>query len=228
MHMEKKYILAIETSTEHLGIAVTDMAGNMLAEHNELAFRHLSDNTHPAIDNVMKEAGITYPELAFIATTRGPGSFTSVRIGLTAARGLAFALKIPVVGLTSLECLAAPHLKEAQTTHTWVEAHGGNVYVQTFHGFTALANPVSIPATQAAEDVKMGDVILGNGAIKHRVHLSEGVNILEDHAYINPVTLANIALKRFNDQTTDVNNTAPLYVHPLNYDKTYNKDGTKK
>ena len=59
------------------------------------------------IDKALGEAGVTYADLGAIAVSVGPGSFTGIRVGVSAARGLALALKIPAIGVTTLEALAA-------------------------------------------------------------------------------------------------------------------------
>ncbi|MFT7144206.1 MAG: tRNA threonylcarbamoyladenosine biosynthesis protein TsaB [Alphaproteobacteria bacterium] len=232
--MKTKYILAIETSTEHLGVALCTTDGHEISSYNDLAYRRLSDDLHIAIDKVMTQAKTGYDLLEFIAVTRGPGSFTSIRLGISAAKGLAFTQKLPIVSLTSLETLAWQYMQGTSidaskgTLCVWIEAHGGNIYVQNFNAQGSLASPVSMKACDAGSLLKAGDILIGNGVINHREDIPEGVHCPEGYAYINPSQLAKLAQRRYSDKTDDVNNTTALYVHPLNYNKTYNKDGSKK
>lgn len=231
---DRKYILAFDTATEHLSVAVLDKDGKMLAKHNELAFRHLSDKLHPTIEECMKKADIEFSELMCITCIKGPGSFTSIRVGLSAAKGFAFALNIPVITFNSLEVLAFSYIQEQEKTikqniHVWVEAHGGNVYQSSFNPQGEMIEDIqSIPAQHAHDKLKEGDVLLGNGAIKHPENIPNFIEKLKDFSYIQAEKLGLLTLKALGDKSSNVNDVIPLYVHPLNYDKTYNEDGTPK
>jgi tRNA threonylcarbamoyladenosine biosynthesis protein TsaB len=228
----KKYILAFDTATEHLSVAVLNEKGETLVKHNELAFRHLSDKLHPTIETCMKKAGVSFQELACVVCTKGPGSFTSVRVGLSAAQGLSFALNIPVITFNSLETLAHAYLKDHCTTqsiHVWVEAHGGNVYQSTFnHQGDMLETIQSIPAQDAHNKLKKGDILLGNGVNKHPEHVPSYIEKHANFSYIQAESLAILALSALENKSAHVHDLKPLYVHPLNYHKTYNEDGTPK
>lgn len=225
--MNTKYILAIETSTEHLGVSVCTSTGDEIASYNDLAYRHLSKDLHIAISQVMQEAKISYDQLEMIAVSKGPGSFTSIRLGISAAKGLAFSYNTPIVSVTSLECLAYSYKKTKALT-VWIEAHGGNIYAQKFENHKAVNSPISIKANEAGAQLKKGETLIGNGVIKHRESIPEAVICPENHAYINPKKLAKLAWERYQNKTDDVNNTEALYVQALTYNKTYNKDGSKK
>jgi len=225
--MKQKFILAIETSTEHLGVAVVSLDGKCLAEHNEVAYRNLSDNLHPAVDAVMTAAGIPYEALKLIAVTKGPGSFTSIRVGLSAAKGFAFALDIPIVSLTSFEALAYTYSEVGKKLSVWVEAHGGKIYTQNFKEGKVISEALFTPSNKASKTLEEGDILIGNGVLKHQDDIPKGVIYKQSWAYVSPISLAKLALERFNQNTSDVNNTKPLYIQKLNYHKTYNKDGTK-
>src|SRR5437016_3181046 len=66
----------------------------------------------PLLARVMKQSGIAFAALDRVAATTGPGSFTGLRVGLSAARGIALAASKPVVGITTLSAYAAPHVSE--------------------------------------------------------------------------------------------------------------------
>jgi tRNA threonylcarbamoyladenosine biosynthesis protein TsaB len=99
-------ILGIETSTMMVGVAIVDGKG-LVAEYRLEATRSRSERVMPMIDRVLKDSRTTPENLAGIAVSIGPGSFTGLRIGLSTAKGLAFALKLPIVGVSSLDVLAA-------------------------------------------------------------------------------------------------------------------------
>ncbi len=88
----------------------------------------------PLIARVMDQAGIDFAQLDRIAVTTGPGSFTGLRVGISAARGIALAAGKPAIGLTTLASFAAPHIAENDSTAVVaaIDARHEHVYVQVF------------------------------------------------------------------------------------------------
>src|SRR6478736_4078262 len=101
-------ILAIDTALEACAAAVLDTdAGELLAQESVLMKRGHAEALMPMIARVMQSANLAFTALDRIAVTMGPGSFTGLRVGISAARGLALAAKRPAVGLTTLSAYAA-------------------------------------------------------------------------------------------------------------------------
>jgi tRNA threonylcarbamoyladenosine biosynthesis protein TsaB len=101
-------ILHIETATQQCGVALSE--GTDVICHKQTldkGFKHATQ-LHPFIDQVLQEAGVKPHELDAIAVSTGPGSYTGLRIGSVAAKGLCFALDIPLIALPTLTVLAAP------------------------------------------------------------------------------------------------------------------------
>src|SRR3989338_1784307 len=98
-------ILAIDTSTEILGVAVTE-DGCVLAEHNTNICRRHFEKIIPAIQDMLKKTRLTLKKIDVLAVAVGPGSFTGMRIGVTTAKGLAFATRKPLVGVSTLDVIA--------------------------------------------------------------------------------------------------------------------------
>ena len=90
----------------------------------------------PLIARVVKEAGIAFASFDRIAVTTGPGSFTGLRVGLSAARGIALAADKPVVGVTTLTAYAAPVVGQnaAQPVISAIDARHDHVYFQVVSG----------------------------------------------------------------------------------------------
>lgn len=99
------YVLAIDTSNQSLGVALLE--GDRLIAHltTNIAKNH-SEWLMPAINQLMEEIQLTPDELEKIIVAKGPGSYTGVRIGLSTAKSMAWALDIPIIGVSSLEVLA--------------------------------------------------------------------------------------------------------------------------
>lgn len=99
-------ILSIETSTRHYSLAVSEN-GKILAQKNTQLKNVLSSSIIPAIDGILKKAGMPLKNIDCFAVGLGPGSFTSLRVGLSTVKGLAFASGKPVIGIPSLDAIAA-------------------------------------------------------------------------------------------------------------------------
>ena len=99
-------ILNIETSTINCSVALS-VDGNSvcLKEHSEEGYSH-GENLHVFIDEVISESGYALNELDAISVSMGPGSYTGLRIGISAAKGLCYSLGLPLISLSTLEILA--------------------------------------------------------------------------------------------------------------------------
>src|SRR3954462_11948267 len=107
-------ILAIDTALDACAAAVLDTtAGGVVAQESQTMKRGHAEALMPLIARVMKSSGIAFTALDRIAATTGPGSFTGLRVGLSAARGIALAPGKPVVGVTTLTAFAAPIVSES-------------------------------------------------------------------------------------------------------------------
>jgi len=100
------YILNIESSTTNCSISLA-LNGKVIGikEKNDESYSH-STKLHSFIDEVLKEANISIKELSAIAVSKGPGSYTGLRIGVAAAKGLCFALDLPLISVSTLLILA--------------------------------------------------------------------------------------------------------------------------
>ena len=124
----------------------------------------------PMVRSVMDEAGLAFSDLDAIAVTTGPGAFTGIRIGLAAARGFALAANLPLVGVTTLEAVAAAH--EGGTAHLLValDSKRDDVYVQLFGPDGApLTAPASAMPDAAARLVPDGLALALAGDAAERV-----------------------------------------------------------
>ena len=101
------YILNIETATKNCSVALAQEGKIILCkEIAEEGYSH-AERLHVFIEEVIQEAGITFQDLKAIAVSQGPGSYTGLRIGVSAAKGLCFALNIPLIAVDTLQVLAS-------------------------------------------------------------------------------------------------------------------------
>src|SRR6201996_1850702 len=130
-------ILAIDTAMDACAACILDTeAGKLIARESQAMKRGHAEALMPLIARVIKEAGIGFTALDRIAVTTGPGSFTGLRVGLSAARGIALAADKPVVGLTTLTAYAAPVVAEngAHPVISAIDARHDHVYFQVVRG----------------------------------------------------------------------------------------------
>ncbi|MGY4233116.1 tRNA threonylcarbamoyladenosine biosynthesis protein TsaB [Bradyrhizobium sp. USDA 4449] len=146
-------ILAIDTALEACAAAVLDTdAGELLAREQSLMKRGHAEALMPMIARVMQSADLTFTSLDRIAVTVGPGSFTGLRVGISAARGLALAAKRPAVGLTTLSAFAAPIVGRSGPAPviSAIDARHDHVYFQIVGGDGSLLVRPSIAAIDEA------------------------------------------------------------------------------
>ncbi len=123
----KQRLLAIETSSPRLSLAVGTETGLIKEYQGPLAWRH-AESLFEGMEKLLKGVGWPVQSLTGVLVSTGPGSFTGIRIGLAAARALGQSLKVPVVGVASLETLAAGSLKPGQYVCPLIDALRGEVF----------------------------------------------------------------------------------------------------
>jgi tRNA threonylcarbamoyladenosine biosynthesis protein TsaB len=162
-------ILAIDTALEACSVAVLDTAqGELRACESVLMGRGHAEALMPMIARVMKQAQIPFADVDRIAVTTGPGSFTGLRVGISAARGIALAADKPAVGVTTLSAFAAPLLSEdtSQPIASVIDARHGNVYFQVVSCDGApLVEPSVVTISEVFEAARFGGLrLVGNAA----------------------------------------------------------------
>jgi tRNA threonylcarbamoyladenosine biosynthesis protein TsaB len=182
-------VLAIDTALGACAAAVLDsQAGAILAAESLGMVRGHAEAVMPLIARVMDAARSEFNELNRIAVTVGPGSFTGLRVGISAARGIALAAGKPAIGLSTLSALAAPHVaaRSGDTIIAAIDARNEQVYFQVFapNGVTVVT-PRLDRVRAAVRAVPVGPtVITGSGAMLVAAHWPSGSPIprVEDHA----------------------------------------------
>ncbi len=163
------YVLAIDTALTACSVAVLDAeADAIIAGDSLLMDRGHAEALVPLVEQVMRDAGLDFRDLWRVAVTVGPGSFTGLRVGLSAARGFALVAQKPAVGVTTLAALAAPFLAMDDTLPvvSAIDARHDHVYLQMFGaGGRTLIAPRIAAVKDAARAVAIGAVrLVGSGA----------------------------------------------------------------
>lgn len=161
--------LAIDTARERLQLALILADGTADTEIRDIAKGH-AEIIFPAIDALLARHGLAYKDLQRIGVSTGPGSFTGLRIGLSAARGLGVALDIAVIGIPSLVALS---LSRPGSGELIVDARRDLAYRQRFSGpgkplgapeLADLAQSLEIAARTTPDDPTIDIVLLARFA----------------------------------------------------------------
>lgn len=162
-------ILAIDTALGACAAGLLDTGmGRMIAHRSEAMLRGHAEALMPLLADLMKQSGVGFAALDRIAVTTGPGSFTGLRVGLSAARGIALAAGKPAVGVTTLSAYAAGVISETGR------------------------NPV-ISAVDARHDQVWFQVVSGNGASLMRPRLAPIAGVIEAARFGAPILVGNAA-----------------------------------
>jgi len=153
-------VFAIDTALEACSAAVFDNEhGTILASESIPMARGHAEALMPLVARVIAAANMTFGHVDRFAVTTGPGSFTGLRVGIAAARGLGLAAGKPVVGLSTLSALAAPLIAADATIPVVValDARHGHVYLQVFAtGGRTLVTPRVVPLAEAVQLARGG------------------------------------------------------------------------
>ena len=173
-------ILAIDTALEVCAAGVLDTtSGEMLAAESLPMARGHAEALMPMIARVMDAAQCEFAELDRIAVTVGPGSFTGLRVGISAARGIALAAGKPAIGLSTLSALAAPQVaaRAQEAIITAIDARNDNVYFQIFAptGVTTVPPRLDLASNAVRAAVVEPTVITGSGAMLVAARWPSGV-----------------------------------------------------
>jgi tRNA threonylcarbamoyladenosine biosynthesis protein TsaB len=162
-------ILAIDTALDACAAGVLDTeAAELIAQESLAMKRGHAEALMPLIARVIKAFGKGFDALDRIAVTTGPGSFTGLRVGLAAARGIALAANKPVVGLTTLSAYAAPVVSRngEHPVVSAIDARHDQVYFQVVSGNGgSLIRPRIAPIEEALDASRFGaPYLVGNAA----------------------------------------------------------------
>ena len=207
-------LLILDTALTRCAVGV--MAdGRVVASRCQEMQRGHAESLFPMLAEVMNEAKAAYQDLDHIAVAAGPGSFTGIRIGIAAARGLALALRIPAVAIGVLEALA----EEAGRVHRGdvVAVNHGPRETVYWQGFRVspdgVSRPLSEPAWEDAahfhcETVSTDVLFVGSAAALLAERCSAAAKVRQ---YPEIAALGNVALRRGSGSSA---RPAPIYVRP--------------
>jgi tRNA threonylcarbamoyladenosine biosynthesis protein TsaB len=136
-------ILVFDTSADTLAAGIRKSDGTMNI-YIERGFKH-SETLLPAIGHCLSASSMAMKDIGLIACTRGPGSFTGLRIGIATAKGLSLALGIPWVGIPTLDCIAFGHETQGRTIVPVLDARKNRIYSALYKGGKRQCDYLDVP-----------------------------------------------------------------------------------
>ena len=221
-------LLSLETSTKHFSLALSDDK-KIAASRNFVLKKVLSSSIIPAIAGILKKKKWTLSDLDGFAVGLGPGSFTSLRVGLATVKALALATGKPLVGVSSLDVLARNVLSMQEippSVCTMCDARRNLVYACFYEpapeGLRRRGDYLLIGLDELLQKIRRPTLLIGDGIPLYRERIA-GLNergpsvVLADEKYWYPQAkhLAVLARERFQNHEFDPpERIVPLYLHP--------------
>lgn len=222
-------ILALDTSSQHFSLAITDDK-KVLALKTVKNDRALSSKIIPSLEALYTKAGLAPQEIDGIAVGLGPGSFTSLRVGVATVKGLAFALKKPLVGVPSFDSIARQVSHEDEDQICVVcDAKRGLVYAALYEwksGSQARVSDFLLLDLEALLATVHGKTVFtGDGLLIYQEEIAKTGRrkgskfkpffLDEKFWYPSAKGIAELAAARFQKKESDnINTLVPLYLYP--------------
>ena len=213
-------ILGIETATEQVGVSVGGHEG-VIATFEVARGRRHAEILTPAIEFVCEQADIELSELGCIAVDVGPGLFTGMRVGMAAAKALALGLRIPMIGISSLDLLAFPCRHTDRVVVPVIDARKGEVFWAMYRQVPGGVQQVSAPTVGSVDDL-IADLMarsqealcVGDGAERYRDELIEGYHCeVSAPVHPSPAALVQLAHARaLREEWVRPNEIEPIYL----------------
>jgi tRNA threonylcarbamoyladenosine biosynthesis protein TsaB len=212
--------LGIETATRVVSVAIGGEDGVLGLVEIAQGRRHAETLT-PAIEFVCRHAQVAVTDIAAIGVDIGPGLFTGMRVGIASAKAMAYALQVPVVGVSSLDLLAHPLRHSSKVIASVIDARKGEVFYAFFLPTPGGVQRVSEPRACTVEDFNADvmargqDVLaVGDGAHRYRDELDMGVEVadLAHPSVASLVTLARARVMRSDLESLHADDVQPMYL----------------
>lgn len=192
-------LLAMDTSLAACSVALWRDGTIAVAESLPMA-KGQAEVLVPLIQRVCADAGTALSDIGAIGVTRGPGTFTGIRIGLATARGLALANGCPVIGVSTLVAIAATAALPPEPGDILIvqDARRGDVYVELINGTSgAGGGPMVLPLDAVAAAFPARPLrLVGSGAALMTERLAGNVTVAAETVLPDPAHIARIAAAR--------------------------------
>lgn len=210
------FILNIETATKNCSVTLAKNGQTIaLREIAEEGYSH-AEKLHVFIEEIINESRITFQDLNAIAVSQGPGSYTGLRIGVSSAKGLCYALNIPLIAIDTLQSLAAQVQITEGTIIPMIDARRMEVfsaeYDQNLNSIKAVSAEIITEESYQTNEKQMH--FLGDGAPKCKEFMHKSNFVFHDEIiYPSAKQMSLLSFEHYkNKNTVDVAYFEPLYV----------------
>jgi tRNA threonylcarbamoyladenosine biosynthesis protein TsaB len=210
------FILNIETATKNCSVCLAkDGVAVAVAEYAGEGYAH-AEKLHVFIEEVLQKTGITFKDLTAVAVSMGPGSYTGLRIGVSAGKGLCYALNLPMVAIETLELLARKITVSEGIIIPMIDARRMEAYTAVFDkGYHKLRDTeAEIIIPESFHEISGKLHLVGDGAAKCREVLTSERFIYHDEViYPSSVEMAALSFDKYKkSDTVDVAYFEPFYL----------------
>lgn len=209
------YLLNIETATKNCSVSVTkDVLTVALKEFAGEGYLH-AEKLHVFIEETLQIAGIKYADLNAVAVSKGPGSYTGLRIGVSAAKGLCYALNIPLIAIDTLELLARQVKQKSGVIIPLIDARRMEVYSAIYDTNYNLLRKVEAEIISEKSFADYDTIhFAGDGAAKCKgVLTGERYVYHDDMIYPSAAQMGELAYHKYKiSDTVDVAYFEPYYL----------------
>lgn len=203
-------ILSIETATPVAAVALVDAERSVAVEASR--DMHHVETLVPTIEDLLKDRSWSLRDLDLIVVDVGPGLFTGLRVGVSAARSLAAALGCAIAPVTSLEVLASSR-RDHDDRWAVVDARRGEVFAQHFVADRGVSDPMVLTPDRLAGLAGAGAVLIGDGAHRYgEVFLDAHLVVEDEPRSPSPLEAIEIARSAYGGSGVDLASVVPLYL----------------
>jgi tRNA threonylcarbamoyladenosine biosynthesis protein TsaB len=213
-------LLAVDTSTAQVGLALYD-GSQVISEYAWRSSQRHTVELAPAISELLRRCGLTMDDIRGLGVALGPGSFTSLRVGLSLVKGLALARGLPLVGVPTLDILAAAQSASRLPLVALIQAGRGRLaagrYKNSKKGWRAQGPARVMNFATLIEEVKSPTILCGELTAEEYHQLQEKENIYlasPAQSVRRPAILAELAWESaLAGNIDDAATLAPIYLH---------------
>lgn len=210
------FILNIETATKNCSVSIAKNGETILCkEIAEEGYSH-AEKLHDFIEEIIAEAKISVQDLAAIAVSQGPGSYTGLRIGVSAAKGLCFALNIPLIAVDTLQTLASQANVSEGKIIPMLDARRMEVYSEVFNANLEIERKIEsqVIDENSFKDFTETVYFVGDCAEKCKPVLTkDNFVFLEEIKYPSASAMSKISFDKYQkSDTVDVAYFEPYYL----------------